>query len=40
MEFMLAKVRPNKALQPTVQIVTPFAGAKAAPICPAAELGR
>jgi hypothetical protein len=30
---------PNKWLQLTVQLVTPFAGAKGAPSCPAAEPG-
>jgi hypothetical protein len=29
---------PNKALQPTSQLVTPFAYAKGAPSCLAAEL--
>ena len=29
---------PNKALQPTSQLVTPFACAKGAPSCLAAEL--
>jgi hypothetical protein len=29
---------PNKALQPTSQLVTPFAYAKVAPSCLAAEL--
>lgn len=31
---------PNKSLQRTVLSVTPFAYAKAAPLKPAAELGR
>jgi hypothetical protein len=28
---------PNKGIEPTVKIVTPFAGAKAAPLLPAAH---
>jgi hypothetical protein len=35
----LATLPPNKWLQLTVQLVTPFAGALAAPSCPAAEPG-
>jgi len=31
---------PNTSLQRTVKSVTPFASAKAAPLSPAAELGR
>jgi 4'-phosphopantetheinyl transferase EntD len=36
----LTLVPPNNALQLTGQSVTPFACEKAAPIWPAAELGR
>ena len=35
----LSVLPPNKWLQLTVQLVTPFAYAKGAPSCPAAEPG-